>query len=148
MRYLITLFLSFGFNFCYAQMDTAYVKFCGKKSSYFVKVGKHKKDPIKESSFPFDGGRHYYIKETLIFAFNSYTPEWMDHQFYYQKVHIDELDQIDFKDREWFDKTDYDSIIDYFDSKDKVIMIYDKTQLVENDSVYLVRVYFNHPVKE
>ena len=148
MRYILILFLSFGFNLCYAQLDTLHVKFSSEKPSYFIAIGKHNNDPVKKSSFPFDGGRHYYLKETLIFAFNSYTPKWMDHQFYYEKVPLDRLDQKAFKDREWFDKTDYDSIIDYFDSKDKVIMLYDTTQPVKNDSVYLVRVYFNYPAEE
>jgi len=154
MRPIISiLLLNVLVNYSYAQ-DTTYVFYENIEPNHIFKTSKHKDDPNPIKVYPFDGGALYYFPKKagaftndLIFSYISYTPDWMDHQFYYKKVDTSILERKDFKDREWFDNTDYDEIINHFSGDDKVIMLLDKTQ-VKNDSAYLVRVYFSYPAIE
>ncbi|NJN27973.1 MAG: hypothetical protein HC819_19370 [Cyclobacteriaceae bacterium] len=106
-------------------------------------------------SYPEDFGRRYllllneglYTKE-ISFTYMNNSPEWMDQQFEYKIVDQEFLRQKDFKDREWFDKTDYYEILETFIGKDKVIYLVDEEQIKDPNNIYMVRVYFNYPAEE
>lgn len=82
----------------------------------------------------------------LAFNFWSYTPEWMDYQFEYCFVDTAILQAKDFKNREWFDKTEYIDIVQIFNNADAIYLI-DETY-IQNGKAYMIRVYFNHTVEE
>ena len=157
MSRLIVFVFFLGCTYAKAQQDTVYVLYENIKPNYITKLKKHRNDPDPRNYYPFDGGRHYNIIKKvgrfdngLYFIFNSYTPKWMDIQFYYQEVDKSVLDKKDFKDREWFDKTSYEDIIKYFsrnEKGEKVIMLLDETHL-NDEKVYLVRVYFDYDAEE
>ncbi|MFW5700204.1 MAG: hypothetical protein ACOCWM_00815 [Cyclobacteriaceae bacterium] len=83
----------------------------------------------------------------LSFSFRSYIPEWMYKQFEYQVVDQSILEEKDFKDRDWFEATDYEEIIKTFWGDDKVIYLLDE-RYIKDGKAYLVRVYFNYPAEE
>jgi len=144
-----------------AQGDTLYVKFEPNDWMGILKGYKNKNDSSYSEVFPFDGGRIYSFKKLRIksvdhfsFSFFSYTPEWMDKQFYFEEIDktilIEVLEGKDFKDADWFENTSFIEIIKYFGRKtygDQIIMLYDETQ-PSGDKVYLVRVYFRFDAEE
>ncbi len=155
MKHFITFIILLVPFLLKAQIDTLFVKFEQIDQNRVTQtIFRHKND--SSTVYPFDGGRIYVIQKRvgkfnndLTFSFLSYTPEWMDLQFYYQKVEKSILKKKDFKTREWFDKTSYNEIIEIFGSNpgDKIIMLLDETHL-NDKQVYLVRVYFSFPAIE
>ena len=150
----ICLLLSGLIYFTASAQDTTYVFFQERHPNYSVKLEKHKDDPEKRSDYPFDGGRHYHIpiqKSGLIdkdisFNFWSYTPDWMDHQFEYCLVDAPILHDRNFKNREWFDKTEYDDILKFFNNAEVIYLI--DENYIKKRKVYMIRVYFNHSAEE
>lgn len=150
MRYIIiNLVLILVSMSCYGQSDTLYIAF--SDPDQVVSGFKHKNDTSE--NYPFDGGRIYrfhkkvgnFTKE-LRFFFRSYTPEWMDQQFEYEIVDESILHEKDFKDRDWFDKTDYIDILKIFNEANVIYLI--DENYIKNGKAYMVRVYFNYSAEE
>ena len=157
MKLLITIVFVLSCFYLQAQQDTLYVFYENIEPNYVLYSRKHKNDPNPINHFPFNGGGLYIMpkqvgnfKKNITFSFNSYTPEWMDLQFYYQKVDKSILNKKDFKTKEWFDKATYTDIIKYFgrtQNGERVIMLLDENH-IDDEQIYLVRVYFDFDAEE
>ena len=150
--FLSLLFLITAFMNAHCS-DTVYVLFEHKKPNYAVQLHKHKNDPNANNSYPFGGGRHYHVPKKsgnfikdISFNFWSYTPNWMDQQFEYEIVDESILHEKDFKDRDWFYKTDYIDFLKIFDEANVVYLI--DENYIKNGKAYMVRVYFNYTAEE
>lgn len=141
--------------FVSAQNDTLYVYIDeGKGWEIGTPMGKHKKDPELQNGYPFDGGRAYSFKkklpsvEDVRFYYHSYTPVWVDIQFIYKIVDISILEKKDFKNAEWFDKTNYHNIMETFYGRDKVIYLIDEKQILDSTKIFMVRVFLSYSANE
>ncbi|MGB5930075.1 MAG: hypothetical protein WBH03_17970 [Cyclobacteriaceae bacterium] len=145
----LSLFVLSDKCFGYEQVDTVYIKFSESDLTHHYEVGKHPQDPHNEGFYPFTGLHGYKFslsKETLAkavyFIFASHGPENTGAPFYYEKLSVDRLEQIYWLTGESLSKWPFLNMIQYFNDKNKVIMLYDATQ-PPGDEQYVVRVYFD-----
>lgn len=156
MKLLIVLIIFIYGNFrAKAQNDTLYVYIEKNLCTGLTAMGKRKADPEPRTYYPFDGGRGYSMekkagkfKEYFRFFYASYTPISMDYQFSYELVDISILDKKDFKNSKWFNRTNYEGIINVFYGTDKVIYLIDERQILDSTKIYMVRVYFSFDAEE
>lgn len=154
LNILFSSILLLGSIWSSAQSDTLYVHYEDASSNSSNYYNKMENDPETKTHFPFNGGASYrFLKKSgefeyfVRFHFLSWSLDGPWANFDYLLISKKNISKIDFKDREWFDKTNYDDILGIFKENDPVIMLLDE-RYAKGDSVYLVRVVFNHSTHE
>ena len=151
--YILIVLCLFDIRLCYSQIDTAYVLFEYLEGNKVLTSRNHKENPHNNESYPYDSGRIYIISKKvgnftrdMAFIYRSYYPDWAPSKFELKKVDTSFIEEKNFKDRKWFEKTDYDKILSIFE-RAKVIYLIDE-RYIKDCKAYMIRVYFNYPAVE
>lgn len=137
-----------------AQKDTLYVAYENIPPNSSILYEKMKSDPDARMHFPFNGGASYRFPKKngnfenyVRFHFLSWSLDGPWPYFDYLLIPNKNISTIDFKDRKWFDTTDYNKILETFYKDNPVIFLLDE-QHMQGESIYLVRVIFDHTIEE